>query len=649
MKKFRTIKYQNLICYLTILLISLIPSIILINKGFIKGHDNEFHYAQIKDLYDSFKSGHFSFFLNYETANYLGMGVRLMYGSFSHIITAAIGLIICPFGFSLTFSMKIVMFMSIFLSGIFTFKFTRRLTNNNLVSIISSSIYMLFPYRFCLIYVRNAYAETVALTFIPLVFLGMYDVLKSHKNDVKPFLEIIIGISLLLWTHNITALFTVIFVVIYALFYIDDIKLQLKEKNFFIKTIVSIIFILSLGSILLLPMLESKKANLYRVFDSEAMRTNITTLKEAIDSSLAYLTAGLNFNYKNNMYSFILLSITSYLTYYFVMKLLKDRNENNIIRLVLSSLSFLVCIILSVLINVDYIVWLGLLLTSVLYFIPYYPKILKTEVKYNEIISFLVLIIITLLLIGTKTIWDILPEFLYNIQFPWRLWGTLGFFIAIIIALVLNNIKISNYLKYACCLIIGISIVIIKPISINEYNYNEEYCWSEEYSITEKYTYNIYSAGWQLEYFTTSFLEGSKSAFWWNIYSNYLYNKELGEAPLIAGILDGQATVSNYEYNEGVITFHLECSKESLIEVARVYYKGYKVLLKDENGNIYNIDCFENESYVAFKTDLSGDVTIYYNGTVCTKLGTSLTFISLICYISIVFYLSVKKYYDLSL
>ena len=62
----------------------------MFNKGFIKGHDNEFHYAQIQDLYDSIKNGNFNFYLNYETIHTYGMGVRLMYASLSHFITVFI-------------------------------------------------------------------------------------------------------------------------------------------------------------------------------------------------------------------------------------------------------------------------------------------------------------------------------------------------------------------------------------------------------------------------------------------------------------------------------------------------------------------------------------------------------------------------------
>ena len=108
-------RVRSVLIYSCIFILSLIPCLIMFNKGFIHGHDNAFHYAQIQDLYDSIKAGNFNFYLNHETIHSLGMGVRLMYASLSHFVAVFIGLIIIPFGFSLTSAMKLTIFLSILL------------------------------------------------------------------------------------------------------------------------------------------------------------------------------------------------------------------------------------------------------------------------------------------------------------------------------------------------------------------------------------------------------------------------------------------------------------------------------------------------------------------------------------------------------
>ena len=147
-------RYRSILIYSCIFLLALIPCLIMFNKGFIKGHDNEFHYAQIQDLYDSIKNGNFNFYLNYETIHSYGMGVRLMYASLSHFITVFIGLIIIPFGFSLTSAMKMTIFLSILFSGIFTYWFTKSVTKKELPGIVAAAIYIMFPYRYTDIFHR---------------------------------------------------------------------------------------------------------------------------------------------------------------------------------------------------------------------------------------------------------------------------------------------------------------------------------------------------------------------------------------------------------------------------------------------------------------------------------------------------------------
>ena len=164
-------KNNKIIIYLILVFIAIIPCIIMFNKGYIWCHDGIviiFYYYM-----------YFNYYLNYETANYLGVGVRLMYGSFSHLITALIGIIIIPFGMSLTAAMKIVIMISMIISAIYTYKLAYKITNRQVSSILSAALFVLFPYRFCLIYVRNAYAETLALSIVPIVFLGVYEIINN--------------------------------------------------------------------------------------------------------------------------------------------------------------------------------------------------------------------------------------------------------------------------------------------------------------------------------------------------------------------------------------------------------------------------------------------------------------------------------------
>ena len=204
----------------------------------------------------------------------------------------------------------------------------------------------------------------------------------------------------------------------------------------------------------------------------------------------------------------------------------------------------------------------------------------------------------------------------------------------------LVEIKFNFICKLAAAILIGALFSVIKPLSINEYYYSEDSKWSEENSIKKEDTFYMYSAGWQLEYFTIDFFNSSpKSSFWWEIYYN-LSDAKNGEAIMHPGLISGSASFANYSYSNGVISFDLKTEKESVIELARVYYKGYKVYLKDNEGVVHELEAFNNESYVAFKTDLSGEVLVYYKKTPAINAGICLSFIGLICFLAY----ALKKY-----
>lgn len=594
--------------YFLILIISIIPSIVLCNKGFVAGHDNDFHFAQIKDLFDSITNKHFNYYINFECSHFLGMGVKLMYAPLSHFFVVLIAIILAPFGISLTAAMKLTIYLSILFSGIFTYHLGLKMTNNKIAALIAASIYMLFPYRYTDIYIRNAFAETIAMAFIPLVFNGIYSILKMKKIELKPFFITICGVVLVFMTHNITAIYTFSFVFIFALFYIKDIFRLIKDKYFWLATIVSLIIMVLLVSPLLFPMLEHRALGIYRIFDAKAMNTNIGNVTGEIDRSIVFLYAGVNESFEYYLYWFIPISVCLFTAIYCFKSYFISRNKYYIIGIILggcSSICLLICTIC--LYSFSLAFYLALLLEILILFIPLKKDRQKLEI--NLIIAITLLLIFSFALTMNKSLWKIMPKFFYTIQFAWRLWVFVGFFLGILACLLFNILyyeKNDIAVKAIGAILACASIMVIRPISSNAYD------TSSDIQIDIEDTYYVYSAGWQLEYFPKVFLEGPKSSFWWSWY-NTIY-KKTDEKILMAGIKDGKAVVTNYQYSPDSITFHIEAEKLSTIEIPRIYYLGYEITI-DSNDEITKLDYFCSEGYVGFKTDKSGDVTVKYKGT----------------------------------
>ena len=139
--------------------------------------------------------------------------------------------------FTPTYAMALKVFASfcIILSGITMYKCVYSITNNKAVALFSALIYLMVPYKLGDVYKRFAIGEFASFVFIPLLFIGMYDLF--NKNGKKHYYIAIGAIGLLL-THTITTFYTAIFCIIYIIFNIT----KLKEKRVIKKIIKNAIF-----------------------------------------------------------------------------------------------------------------------------------------------------------------------------------------------------------------------------------------------------------------------------------------------------------------------------------------------------------------------------------------------------------------------
>ena len=55
------------------------------------------------------------------------------------------------------------------------YSFSKKLTKNKLIATLIAILYMLMPYHLTDMYIRNAIGEFLSYIFVPLVFLGLYN------------------------------------------------------------------------------------------------------------------------------------------------------------------------------------------------------------------------------------------------------------------------------------------------------------------------------------------------------------------------------------------------------------------------------------------------------------------------------------------
>lgn len=241
--------------YLYILLISIIVCIPLMNKNInIYRDDGIQHVCRLIGTYQTIKSGEMLPMIMSNLCNNFGYSWNIFYSP----LTAYAPLIFKIFNFTFTNCLKIFMFAVTLLSGITMYTFMMNVTKNKNVSLLSSILYVLAPYRITDMYIRIAVAELASFVFIPIIFDGLYSVLKEEKLSFK----LIWGTVGLILTHTVITMYTAIICLLYLVFNIKKLK-SIKVKRILV---ISLVCILLITSFYWVGLLQHHNATSYEVF-----------------------------------------------------------------------------------------------------------------------------------------------------------------------------------------------------------------------------------------------------------------------------------------------------------------------------------------------------------------------------------------------
>ena len=108
-----------------------------------------------------------------------GYSWDLFYGPISSLCIAIITIIFN----NAVVGYKLTLFIGLLLSGITMYYFARKITEDKNVALFSSILYITMPYHLTDMYIRNSLGEFLSFVFIPLVFLGLYNLFNDEKND----------------------------------------------------------------------------------------------------------------------------------------------------------------------------------------------------------------------------------------------------------------------------------------------------------------------------------------------------------------------------------------------------------------------------------------------------------------------------------
>ena len=257
------IKNNKKIHYMIIIIIGIILSSFLCRIQIRDSHDGSLHMLRLIGTYDTLKLGQLPPLVNQNYCNGLGYSMNLFYPPLVTYIPLLIKLFVPTYSVAL----KLFGAICIIFSGITMYNCVNQMTKNKMIALFAAIFYLIAPYKLANVYKRFAIGEFAAMVFIPLVFLGLYNL---FKQDGKKHYYIAIGAIGLMLSHTVTTLYTLLFCIVFILFNIK----KLKNKEIIKKCIINIIFILLVSMLFWMPLLEATSKADYAIMNDGIMRTN---------------------------------------------------------------------------------------------------------------------------------------------------------------------------------------------------------------------------------------------------------------------------------------------------------------------------------------------------------------------------------------
>lgn len=644
---------KKLTPYLILLLFTFFACYILfMTSGYLNGDDTDYHFANIYDEYKAILEGNTSMISPY-LASGVGVGKKLFYSPLPHFIVAFSAVILSIFNITILQSFKIVIFLSIYISGIFMYHFALHITKGKMIpSLIGGAIFILYPYRLFDFYCRIAFAEAFSIMFLPLFYMGLYDILNNKDETILPYIEVVLGATLLYLSHNLTALYAFIFGVIYILFNYKKALKIIKNKRTIIYSCISIFLIVGLSLYNIVTQSTMLMLDFYNVSEPERMWTTISQVSNRTHDCFSYsgflnlLWMTSNFS---NVYSsdslivgLILFIIFSSVTIIIDICLSKI-NKLKYFHYIVSFIIYFI-LLLSMINRIEIV--LGGIIFSILYLYVNLSKEKNNKInilKNPDFYYFIVMGLVVMTMITQDFIWSYVPSMLLKIQFPWRLWAFISLYISILFVYILNSSKSKN-IVYASTIIVGFLSASAQPQLEKRLVYNYTESPSFTYELNESLYNNFMSIGANLEYYPKCFYLGSKyesnykNSLYYDIYHEIWYSFNKNPYSFNPVVLEGNATIVVNSKKAPIYDMTIEVSEKALIQVPLLYYPGYKIEVLN-NQNISNIDAVETDGLVSFYLD-SGSYTIKtnYEGTTVMKFSNIIRYISFDIFILFISY-----------
>ena len=385
---------------LTIFIFSIVIMLIDAHNGYIKGHDTEFHLANITAIVDQLSWDNLTVQepLKY-VGNDLGYGTRFFYPPIPHLTAAYITKLLTIFHMdNVAIGMRITQWLTIFASGATFYLLGEKIFKNKKIATLLSLFYMTAPYHLAEIFVRDAFSEMFIPIAIPLIILGLLYLIEKRYRFF--FICFVGGYTIAIYSHlAMTIYFTLILLVTFFVIYAKQI---FTKKNILYLILASVLTLLLTASFWM-PMLEIKLKGSYGVF-------------------MPYFMTG-----KGDL-RFSTISI---------LELFAFNKE----------------------IDYNYVRYHLQLFVTIMFFISVFFIIKKKMWKEKLWIFLIVFTMLSAIMVTDVFPWYYTPDILQTLQFPWRLVIYISFGAIIISGICLKQIEDKKYFHALCCGLLILTVI----------------------------------------------------------------------------------------------------------------------------------------------------------------------------------------------
>lgn len=238
-------KIEKIIIITIIILSAIISSLFIFNNAIYDGVDTAYHLSRIKGIANSWKSGDLMALIHIDDTGY-GYAMGFFYSNLFLVIPCILYII----GIDIIIIYKIFILSCSLLTAVSMYICAKKITRDKYSAIISMILYTMCSYRIITMVAKAFVGEILSFIFIPIIILGLYELIFGNEKKWWIFSLGFIGIL------NSNLVMTVIMIIISAIILLFNIQKIIKNKNRFISLIKATILALLITAIFWMPMIE---------------------------------------------------------------------------------------------------------------------------------------------------------------------------------------------------------------------------------------------------------------------------------------------------------------------------------------------------------------------------------------------------------